>query len=150
MWRLVYWQRGQPKPTTVRVYRKRLKCAVGPENRKAIWKRWRKAQRAFFKHRREQLAERRELLRLKPFVGGGKRWPIPYSIVACESGGNYRARNAVSTAGGAFQIIDSTWYAYGGARYADSHPAAVAPPAEQDRVAAAIWADVGSSAWVCA
>jgi muramidase (phage lysozyme) len=68
----------------------------------------------------------------------------------CESGGDYRARNALSSAGGRYQVLDSTWAAYGGKSYPDSHPAAVAPPAEQDRVASAIYRDVGSSAWACA
>ncbi len=67
----------------------------------------------------------------------------------CESGGSYRARNGISTAGGKYQILDSTWAFYGGRGYSGSHPAAEAPPAEQDRVAAAIFADVGSSAWEC-
>ena len=63
----------------------------------------------------------------------------------CESGGNYGALNASSGAGGAYQIIPSTWRAYGGTGLPHQ-----APKAEQDRIAAAIWADVGASAWSCA
>jgi Transglycosylase-like domain len=72
-------------------------------------------------------------------------WAIPWQIVACESGGNYRALNASSGAGGAYQILPSTWSAYGGKGLPQ-----LAPPAEQDRIAAEIWADSGPSAWVCA
>lgn len=116
-------------------------------------KRWRANKRAFYHHRSDRLAERRarrERLRYLPFDCGSTRSAIPCSIMWCESGGSYTAVNPTSTAGGKYQIIDSTWYAYGGAHYAGSHPAAGAPPAEQDRIASAIWADVGANAWVCA
>jgi len=72
-------------------------------------------------------------------------WAIPWQVVACESGGDYGALNPSSGAGGAYQILPSTWAAYGGAGQPQS-----APPAEQDRIAAAIWADSGPAAWVCA
>lgn len=48
-----------------------------------------------------------------------------------ESGGDYRARGAGSTASGAYQFINSTWAAYGG--YASAW---LAPPALQDAKAA--------------
>lgn len=79
----------------------------------------------------------------QPQNAGGK-WAIPAYIVRCESGGNYRARNP-SGAGGAYQIMPGTWVAYGGS---GSDPAAAAP-AEQDRVAAKIYAAEGASPWVC-
>ena len=72
-------------------------------------------------------------------------WTIPEAIVMCESGGNYQAVNASSGAGGAYQILPSTWRLYGGQGLPQN-----APPAEQDRIAAMIWADSGGSAWVCA
>lgn len=75
----------------------------------------------------------------------GGPYSIPTYIVMCESGGNYGALNPSSGAGGAYQIIPSTWEAYGGR--GTSHEA---PKAEQDRIAAEIWADSGGSAWVCA
>ena len=75
----------------------------------------------------------------------GGPYSIPTYIVMCESGGNYGALNASSGAGGAYQIIPSTWEAYGGR--GTSHEA---PKVEQDRIAAEIWADSGGSAWVCA
>lgn len=60
----------------------------------------------------------------------------------------YRARNRSSTAGGKFQILDRTWYAYGGSYYADSHPAAVAPPLEQEKIARRILGQQGLGAWM--
>jgi septal ring factor EnvC (AmiA/AmiB activator) len=75
----------------------------------------------------------------------GGPYSIPTYIVMCESGGNYSALNPSSGAGGAYQIIPSTWEAYGG--QGAPHEA---PKAEQDRIAAEIWADSGGSAWVCA
>ncbi len=74
----------------------------------------------------------------------GGPYSIPTYIVMCESGGNYGALNPSSGAGGAYQILPSTWALYGG------HGAPQdAPKAEQDRIAGEIWADSGSSAWVC-
>jgi len=75
----------------------------------------------------------------------GGPYSIPTYIVMCESGGNYGAVNPGSGAGGAYQILPSTWALYGG------HGAPQdAPKAEQDRIAAEIWADSGGGAWVCA
>jgi len=71
-------------------------------------------------------------------------WAIPEAIVMCESGGNFSALNASSGAGGAYQILPSTWRLYGGKGLPHQ-----APPAEQHRIAAMIWADSGPSAWVC-
>ncbi len=75
----------------------------------------------------------------------GGPFSIPTYIVMCESGGNYGALNPSSGAGGAYQVLPSTWESYGG-RGAPHE----APKAEQDRIAAEIWADSGGSAWVCA
>jgi len=72
-------------------------------------------------------------------------WSIPVAIVMCESGGNFSALNPSSGAGGAYQILPSTWRLYGG----EGLPHEASPP-EQHRVAAMIWADSGPSAWVCA
>ena len=74
----------------------------------------------------------------------GGPYAIPTYIVMCESGGNYSALNPSSGAGGAYQIIPSTWALYGGK--GAPHEAS---KEEQDRIAAEIWADSGSSAWVC-
>ena len=77
------------------------------------------------------------------YLGGP--YAIPTYIVMCESGGNYHALNASSGAGGAYQILPSTWRAYGGQGAPQD-----APKAEQDRIAAQIWRDSGPSAWSCA
>ncbi len=44
----------------------------------------------------------------------GGPYSIPTYIVMCESGGDYGALNPSSGAGGAYQILPSTWEAYGG------------------------------------
>ncbi len=75
----------------------------------------------------------------------GGPYSIPTYIVMCESGGDYGAVNPSSGAGGAYQILPSTWELYGGQGEPQN-----APKAEQDRIAAEIWADSGGSAWVCA
>jgi septal ring factor EnvC (AmiA/AmiB activator) len=77
------------------------------------------------------------------YLGGP--YAIPTYIVMCESGGNYHALNASSGAGGAYQILPSTWRAYGGQGVPQD-----APKTEQDRIAAMIWRDSGPSAWACA
>ena len=74
----------------------------------------------------------------------GGPYSIPTYIVMCESGGNYSALNPSSGAGGAYQILPSTWEGYGGKGEPQN-----APKAEQDRIAGEIWADSGPSAWVC-
>jgi hypothetical protein len=73
-------------------------------------------------------------------------WAIPWSIVRCESGGRNWPPNSAG-ASGYYQIIPSTWRAFGG-----KGPAAyLAPKAEQDRVAAAIYRNgAGAGNWVCA
>lgn len=74
----------------------------------------------------------------------GGPYSIPTYIVMCESGGDYSALNPSSGAGGAYQILPSTWELYGGKGEPQN-----ASKAEQDRIAAEIWADSGPSAWVC-
>ena len=74
----------------------------------------------------------------------GGPYSIPAYIVMCESGGNYSALNPSSGAGGAYQILPSTWKLYGGQGEPQN-----ASKQEQDRIAAEIWADSGPSAWVC-
>jgi len=76
-----------------------------------------------------------------PWSGG---YAIPTAIVMCESGGNWRAVNPSSGAGGAYQIMPSTWVAYGGQGLPQD-----ASPAQQSRIAAEIWATQGPSAWSC-
>lgn len=75
----------------------------------------------------------------------GGPYSIPAYIVMCESGGDYGALNPSSGAGGAYQVLPSTWELYGGQGEPQN-----APKAEQDRIAGEIWADSGGGAWVCA
>jgi hypothetical protein len=75
----------------------------------------------------------------------GGPYSIPAYIVMCESGGDYSALNPSSGAGGAYQVLPSTWELYGGQGEPQN-----APKAEQDRIAGEIWADSGGGAWVCA
>jgi membrane protein involved in colicin uptake len=72
-------------------------------------------------------------------------WAIPQSIVMCESSGSFDALNPSSGAGGAYQILPSTWDTYGGEGKPNE-----ASPAEQHDIASQIWADSGASAWICA
>lgn len=74
----------------------------------------------------------------------GGPYSIPSYIVMCESGGNYGAVNPSSGAGGAYQILPSTWRLYGG----QGSPQEAAK-SEQDSIAAKIWAASGPHAWVC-
>ena len=72
---------------------------------------------------------------------------IPPSIVMCESGGNYGAVNPTSGAGGAYQMLPSTYKGLGG-KY--SSPQA-APKWEQDQLAAKLWnGGAGAGNWACA
>lgn len=94
-------------------------------------------------------AARAERISAEEAEGEVERWlggpyAIPAYIVMCESGGNYGAINPSSGAGGAYQILPSTWELYGGQGEPQN-----APKSEQDRIAAEIWADSGPSAWVC-
>jgi septal ring factor EnvC (AmiA/AmiB activator) len=75
----------------------------------------------------------------------GGPYAIPAYIVLCESGGDYGAVNPSSGAGGAYQILPSTWDLYGGQGEPQN-----APKEEQDRIAGEIWVDSGGGAWVCA
>lgn len=86
---------------------------------------------------------------MTPFPGpNGTRWAIPWPIVACESGGNFRAYNGILGAGGAYQIIPSTWAGYGGRAFAPV--ANVASPMAQHIVASRIWAGgSGRGQWAC-
>jgi septal ring factor EnvC (AmiA/AmiB activator) len=78
-----------------------------------------------------------------PPASGG--WVIPGAIVACESGGQNLTPNSAG-ASGYYQIIPSTWRAFGG-----TGPAAyLASKAEQDKVASRIWSGAGPQAWTCA
>jgi hypothetical protein len=75
-------------------------------------------------------------------------WAIPASVVMCESHGQNLPPNSAG-ASGYYQIIPSTWQAYGGGQYASS--AYQASAQQQAAVASRIWAGgAGASQWVCA
>ena len=77
---------------------------------------------------------------------GGGPWAIPWPIVQCESGGQNLPPNSAG-ASGYYQMLPSTWRGLGG-----STPHAYqASKAEQDRLAAKLWAGgAGARNWVCA
>jgi peptidoglycan hydrolase CwlO-like protein len=78
--------------------------------------------------------------------GPGGPWAIPWPIVECESGGQNLPPNA-ATASGYYQMLDSTWHGLGGSTPHAYH----ASKAEQDRLAARLWAGgAGAHNWVCA
>lgn len=84
------------------------------------------------------------------------RNPIPSYIVACESGGNYRAINRSSGAGGKYQVLPSTWASevidlrhYIIRLAGGDHGPQLSSPLLQDKVAAMVWADSGPGAWSC-
>jgi len=90
------------------------------------------------------LAER--ALAARQMTGPGGPWAIPWPIVQCESGGQNLPPNRAG-ASGYYQFMPDTWRRLGG-----STPQAYqAPKAEQDRLAARLWAGgAGASNWVCA
>jgi predicted nucleic acid-binding Zn-ribbon protein len=72
---------------------------------------------------------------------------IPQSVVMCESGGNYRAKNPSSGAGGAYQFLPDTYKGLGG-RYGAPE---LAPKWEQDELAKKLWnGGAGAGNWACA
>jgi peptidoglycan hydrolase CwlO-like protein len=79
-------------------------------------------------------------------AGPGGPWAIPWPIVQCESGGQNLPPNGAG-ASGYYQMLPSTWRGLGG-----STPQAYqASKAEQDRLAANLWAGgSGAHNWVCA
>jgi len=93
--------------------------------------------------RAEAVSAREAQAEVGKWLGGP--YSIPASIVMCESGGDYAAVNESSGAGGAYQILPSTWDLYGGEGAPQD-----ASKQQQDEVAAQIWSDSGSGAWVCA
>lgn len=66
-------------------------------------------------------------------------------IIACESGGNPKAKNPSSTASGLFQFINGTWKAYGGLEFAPT--ARQATVEQQYIVANRAFAREGYSPW---
>lgn len=90
------------------------------------------------------LLEERRKAAMVPGPGGP--WAIPWPIVQCESGGQNLPPNFAG-ASGYYQFMPATWRGLGG-----STPHAYqASKAEQDRLAAQLWAGgAGARNWVCA
>ena len=79
-------------------------------------------------------------------AGPGGPWAIPWAIVQCESGGQNLPPNSAG-ASGYYQFIPSTWKGMGGST-SDAYKAS---KAEQDRLAAKLWAGgAGARNWDCA
>lgn len=75
---------------------------------------------------------------------------LPYRVVMCESGGDWRAVNHSNPnrPAGAYQIITSTWLGHGGGAFAPT--ADQATPEEQNIVARRIWrGGAGAGQWEC-
>lgn len=80
---------------------------------------------------------------------GGSGGPNLAALRACESGGNYGAVNPTGTYRGAYQFSRSTWNSVAAKAYphlVGVDPAA-ASPADQDAMAAALYASQGSRPW---
>jgi hypothetical protein len=86
---------------------------------------------------RTRYRDRKVMLSLTPYPGpNGTHWAIPWPIVACESGGSWRAYNP-SGATGPYQLLGK------GVSLSD-------PPIVHHRVAADLWdGGAGASHWVC-
>lgn len=102
---------------------------------------------------RDKTRERWELERLRyvstPYPGpNGTRWPIPYTIAACESGGGGPPNYHVGFAG-AFGLLVATWQQWGGVALAGTSTAGAAEPIYQDIIANKVWRDIGPSGWEC-
>ena len=90
------------------------------------------------------IAERERAARVAS-QGPGGPWAIPWQVVQCESGGQNLPPNGAG-ASGYYQMLPETWKGLGGS----TRHAYQAPKAEQDRLAAALWASgSGARNWVC-
>jgi septal ring factor EnvC (AmiA/AmiB activator) len=104
-----------------------------------------RADRRRGERRLERLLKRRER-QARQTRGPGGPWAIPYAIVQCESGGVNHTPNSAG-ASGYYQFLPETWAGLGGS----TKHAHQAPKAEQDRLAAKLWAGgAGAGNWVCA
>jgi peptidoglycan hydrolase CwlO-like protein len=103
-----------------------------------------RASRQRAQHELDRLLAAQERAASSPGPGGP--WAIPWPIVECESGGQNLPPNGAG-ASGYYQMLPSTWHGLGG-----STPQAYqASKAEQDRLAARLWAGgAGARNWVCA
>ena len=79
-------------------------------------------------------------------VGTGGMGAFEACVISRESGGNPRAVNPSSGAGGLFQFLPSTWASLG---YASAYPggAQTAPVSVQEAAFAKLYAEAGTSPW---
>jgi hypothetical protein len=127
--------RASARPSKAKI--KRLRATV-----KCASPRWQERREARVERRRMNWRFHRHIDRITRF---GK-YSIPSYIVFRESRYRARAKNSISSAGGYYQILNTTWAAFGGRRNGCYHVAACAPIWEQHTVASRIWAD-GSHHW---
>lgn len=141
------WEDKTPlKNKEKRAVKKHKFCLNRSEDRQRVENQRDRHKKKFSKYRREQIF----IQKYTPFPGpNGTYWAIPWSIVSCESGGNFtQTNNAGSGAGGAYQIMPDTWINYGGGKWASR--AEYAPPKAQHIIASRIWAGgSGRSQWEC-
>jgi hypothetical protein len=106
-----------------------------------------RAARAELKAERRRERRKRERRAAGTAMAGGGSVATPQleAIAACESGGNPQAVGGGGLYRGKYQFDRSTWASVGG-----SGDPAAAPEAEQDRRAAMLLAQAGTSPWpVC-
>jgi hypothetical protein len=121
-----------------RAEKRRLRGESPPELRSELAKSRRELRRA------ERAAAAATASAGTPAAGSSAAPGHLQAIAACESGGNY-STNTGNGFYGAYQFTQETWESVGGT----GNPAA-ASPAEQDRRAAMLYAQQGSSPWpVC-
>ena len=147
-------QRREAAETVRRRHAALTAIAAGLHERRAMLSRTRTARAALLRgtragRRRAEralnrlLAERARALRA---IGPGGPWSIPWPVVQCESGGQNLPPNFAG-ASGFYQFMPATWRGMGGS----TPHAYLAPKAEQDRLAARLWAGGdGAHNWVCA
>ena len=134
VWSPDRWRRGDPPAKTIRAWRHKQHC-LPPGWQRALKKRWRELQAAFFDRRRAELRRRR----VTPFCSNGTCYALPVPLVICESGGNY------SFTYGAYSILDAAWRAWGG----KTAHAGEASKREQDLIAHYGYSRYGESPWEC-
>lgn len=136
VWSPDRWRRGDPPAKTTSAWRLRQHC-LPPGWQRALRKRWRELQAAFFDRRRAELLTRQ----LEPYVCGDRRYALPCAVTECESGYYFGHTS------GAYGLLQSTWEYWGGLAFA-GYPGA-ASPREQAIVATRVWEAVGPSGWEC-
>jgi hypothetical protein len=126
-----------------RLQERRAALAEARRTRAALLRGTRASRRRAERSLTRLLAQRARALKS---AGPGGPWSIPWAIVECESGGQNLPPNSAG-ASGFYQFLPSTWRGLGGS----TPHAYLAPKAEQDRLAAQLWAGGrGAGNWVCA